>query len=81
LCNLGVCGPGVFQNWLKSLWLIWSLDVHLSMYVNLDWAHLNSWFLCSLLMYVCRLCTCWDPVKLVWCNMGHMHPGDVDGFV
>ena len=46
---------GFFQNWLKSLWLIWSLDVHLSMYVNLDWASLSSWFLCSLLMYVCRL--------------------------
>jgi hypothetical protein len=25
------------------------------MYVNLDWANLSSWFLCSLLMYVCRL--------------------------
>ena len=46
--------PGFFQNWLESLWLIWLLDAHLSMYVNLDWAHLNPWFLCSLLMYVCR---------------------------
>ena len=56
--------PGFFLNWLESLWLIWSLDVHLSMYVNLDWAHLNSWFLCSLLMYVRRLCMApmWVPV-------------------
>jgi hypothetical protein len=29
--------PGFFQNWLESLWFIWSFDVHLSMYVNLDW--------------------------------------------
>ena len=56
MCNLGVCGPRVFQNWLESLWLIWSLDVHLFMYTNLHWASLNSWFLCSLLMYICRLC-------------------------
>ena len=46
--------PGFFQNWLESLWLIWLLDVHLSIYVNLDWASLSSWFLCSSLMYVCR---------------------------
>ena len=41
--------------WLESLSLIWSLDVHLSMYTNLDWPSLSSWFLCPLLMYVCRL--------------------------
>ena len=45
---------GFFQNWLESLWWIWSLDVHLSMCVNLNCAHLSSWFLCSLSMYVCR---------------------------
>ena len=47
--------PEFFQNWLESLWLTWSLDVHLSMHVNLDWARLSSWFQCFLLMYVCRL--------------------------
>ena len=42
--NFGACViwayvvPRFFQNWLESLWLIWSLDVQLSMYVNLDWA-------------------------------------------
>ena len=46
--------PGFFQNWLENLWFIWPLDVHLSMYVNLYCVILNSWFLCSLLMYVCR---------------------------
>ena len=38
---------GFFQNWLESLWIIWSLDVLLPMYVNLYYAILNSWFLCS----------------------------------
>ena len=46
--------PRFFHNWLESLGVIWSLDVHLSMYENLDWAHFNYWFLCSLLTYVCR---------------------------
>ena len=46
--------PGSFHNWFESLGLIWSLDVHLSMYGNLDWAHFSSRFLCSLLTYVCR---------------------------
>ena len=52
------------QNWLESLWLIWSMDVHLSTYVNLDWANLSSRFMCSLLMYVCRLriAPIWAPV-------------------
>ena len=56
--------PEFFPNWLESLWLICSLDVHLSMYVNLNWAGLSSWFLCSLLMYVCRLriAPVWEPV-------------------
>ena len=44
---------GFFHHWLESLWFIWSLDVHLSMYINLDCVILSSWFLCSLLMYVC----------------------------
>ena len=46
--------PRFFQNWLESLGLIRLLDVHLSMYENLDWAHCHSWFLCSLLTYACR---------------------------
>ena len=33
LCNVGVCDHRVFQNWLEVLWLIWSLDVHLTMIV------------------------------------------------
>ena len=54
-----------FQNWLESLWSIWSLDVHLSMYVNLDRASLSSWFMCSLLMYGCRL-----RIAPVWVLVG-----------
>ena len=54
-----------FQNWLESLWFIWSLNVHLSMYVNLDCASLYSWFLCSLLMYVCRF-----RIAPVWVHVG-----------
>ena len=56
--------PRFFQIWVESLWLIWSLDVHLSIYVNLDWASLSSWFLCSLLMYVCKMhiAPMWVPV-------------------
>ena len=49
-----VCDLRFFQNWLESLWFIWSLDVHFSLHVNLDYAILNFWFLCSLLMCVCR---------------------------
>ena len=41
--------PRFSQNWLERLGLIWSFDVHLSMYVNLDWAHFHSLFLYSLL--------------------------------
>ena len=43
----------------------WSLDVHLSMYANLDWASLSSWFMCSLLMYDCRL-----RIVPVWEHVG-----------
>ena len=46
---------GFFQNWLESLWLIWSLDVHLSTYMNFDWASPSYFSLWSLFMYVCRL--------------------------
>jgi hypothetical protein len=35
------------------------------MYVNLDWASLSSWFLCSLLMYVCRF-----RIAPVWVLVG-----------
>ena len=48
--------PRFFQNWLESLWLIWSLDVHLSIFVDLDRVNIDSLFLWLLLMYVCRLC-------------------------
>jgi hypothetical protein len=34
------------------------------MYVNLNWTHLSSWLLCSLLMYVCRfrIAPVWVPI-------------------
>ena len=66
LWNLGICNPGIVQNWLESLWLIWSLDAHLSIYVNLDWANLSYWFLCCLLMSAHRL-FCMAPI---WIPIG-----------
>jgi hypothetical protein len=56
--------PGFFRKWLQTLWLLWLLDVHLSTYVILKWAQLDSWFLCSLLMYVCRfrMAPVWVPI-------------------
>ena len=71
--------PGFFKIWLESLWFIWSLDVHLSMYVNLDCASLNSWFLCTLLMYVCRFriapvwMPMWNPIEPIRCSMDCMY--------
>ena len=62
----------IFPKLVESLWLIWSLDVHLSMYVNLDWANLSSWFMCSLLVYVCELhiAPLWVPLGTLLSQYG-----------
>ena len=48
------CDTECFQNVLDNLWLMCSLDSHLSTYSNLCLAMFVSRFLCSLLMKVCR---------------------------
>ena len=51
MCDLGVCYSGVSPK------LVGEFRVDLVVgcpFVYLDWAHFNSWFLCSLLTYVCR---------------------------
>ena len=45
---------GFFQKEFESLWLIFSLNSHLSAYVNFCLATLVSYVLCSLLMYICK---------------------------
>ena len=55
MCDLGAYDSGVVLKLVGELYLSWSLDVYLSIYVNLDLASLISLFVCSLLMYACRL--------------------------
>jgi hypothetical protein len=55
LCDLSVCDSGVFPKLVGESWLIWSMDVHLPIYVNSLSIYLNSLFMWSLLMYACRL--------------------------
>ena len=46
---------GLSKKWFDNLWLIWSINGHLSTYENLVLAELVSHFQCSLLMNVWRL--------------------------
>lgn len=41
---------GAFQKWLDSVWLVWSLETHLSMYECLFWACLD--------LVLCVFCIC-----------------------
>jgi hypothetical protein len=54
ICAYGMLGG--FQKWLESMWLIWSLETHLSTLEKCCYFFLilNFLFGCSLLVYACR---------------------------